>query len=157
MRAIVFSDSHGVLKNAFKALDEAGEVDLILHAGDHYRDGLKLAAETGLPVKAVLGNCDSYSEGPLEELIEATGHRILLVHGHLGGPAQWFGRLFARACGCGASTVIFGHSHTAQIIKEDGLIFFNPGSITIPRDNDRPSYGILEIDEDSIAPHIHRI
>ena len=38
MRVIVFSDSHGRLDNAFKALKEAGRLDYLLHAGDLYQD-----------------------------------------------------------------------------------------------------------------------
>ena len=36
VRLIVFSDSHGRLDYALRALKEAGKPDLILHAGDNY-------------------------------------------------------------------------------------------------------------------------
>lgn len=157
MRVIVFSDSHGLLEFALRALKEAGEVDLVLHAGDHYRDGLRLAAETGLPVKAVRGNCDKPGEGPVEELLELAGRRILLVHGHMGGPKHLHGRLLARAGECGAEAVVFGHTHAAKIENEGGVLLFNPGSITNPRDQGRPSYGILMVGEDGIVPSIHRV
>lgn len=158
MRVIVFSDSHGLLEFALRALKEAGPVDLVLHAGDHYRDGLRLAAETGLPVKAVRGNCDSPVEGPVEELLELAGRRILLAHGHMGGgPKHWLGWLLARAGEYWAQAVVFGHTHAAKVANEGGILLFNPGSITTPRDQDRPSYGILEIDENGIVPSIHRI
>lgn len=158
MRVIVFSDSHGALTFALKALREAGQVDLVLHAGDHCRDGLKLAAETGLTVRAVAGNCDRPGEGPLEELLELEGHKILLAHGHRGGgPGQWQSWLQARAEELGASAVIFGHTHAAEISREGGILLFNPGSITSPRDESRPSYGILEITPEGIAPYIYRV
>jgi len=157
LRVVVFSDSHGLLEFALQALREAGQVDLILHAGDHYRDGLRLAAETGLPVKAVRGNCDYIGEGPAEELLELVGRRILLAHGHIGGPKHWHSKLLARAGEYGAQTIVFGHTHVAKIVNEGGVLLFNPGSITTPRDQERPSYGILEIDEDGIIPSIHRI
>ena len=158
MRVIVFSDSHGTLVFASRALREAGQVDLILHAGDHCRDGLKLAAETGLPVRAVAGNCDRPGEGPLEELLELEGHKILLAHGHrVGGPGLWQSRLLARAKELGAGAVVFGHTHAAQITREGGILLFNPGSITTPRDQIRPSYGILEVAPEGITPYIYRI
>ncbi len=158
MRIIVFSDSHGNLKFARRALKESGRVDFILHAGDHYRDGLELAAETGLPVHAVLGNCDGFDEGPTEVFLETEGGVILLVHGHTGGmPGHRFGKLLARAGECGAKLVVFGHTHTVEMIKESGVLFFNPGSISRPRDQTRPSYGILEVRGKEIIPNIYRV
>lgn len=79
MRLIVFSDSHGRLDYALRVLKEAGKPDLILHAGDNYRDGLRLAEITGLPVKAVPGNCDQGEQEPLELLLELAGYRILMT------------------------------------------------------------------------------
>ncbi|MCL6634893.1 MAG: metallophosphoesterase [Peptococcaceae bacterium] len=158
MKVIVFSDSHGLLACALQALAKAGPVDLVLHAGDHHRDGLRLATETGLPVKAVAGNCDRPGEGPQEELLDLAGHRILLAHGHMGGgPKYWEGWLLARAREYGAQAVVFGHTHAAKIAMEGGILLFNPGSITMPRDQGRPSYGILEIGENTMVPSIHRV
>jgi len=154
---VVFSDSHGRLEFVLKALKEAGRVDLVLHAGDLYRDAIGLAAETGLPVKAVLGNCDRLVEGPVEELIDLAGRRILLVHGHIGWNGHWQSKIVERAREIGAEAVVFGHTHIAEIVKEDGVLLFNPGSIAKPRDQARPSYGILEINEDGIKASIHRV
>lgn len=157
LRVIVFSDSHGHLANAVRSLQEAGHLDLIIHAGDFYRDALSLAFEANLPVKAVMGNCDHNEEGPQELVLELAGHRILLVHGHAYTSKRRFDKLASRALETGAGTVVFGHSHTAEIGRESGVLLFNPGSITRPRDLDRPSYGILEVDEDGIKPAIYRL
>lgn len=157
MRVIVFSDSHGQLAHAVRSLKEAGPVDLIIHAGDFYLDGMNLAAETNLPVKVVMGNCDLHDDGLQELVLELAGHRILLVHGHAFASKHRVGKLVSRASEIGADTVVFGHSHIAGFIREDGVLLFNPGSISRPRDHDRPSYGILEIDEDVIRPAIYRV
>lgn len=158
MRIVVFSDSHGNLEFARRALRESGRVDLILHAGDHYRDGLELAAETGLPVRAVLGNCDRFDEGPAEVFLETEGGVILMVHGHAGGETgRQLEEVLVLAGECKAKLVVFGHTHTAEMIKESGVLFFNPGSISRPRDRERPSYGILEVKGREIIPGIHRI
>lgn len=157
LRVIVFSDSHGMLKNALKALKEAGKVDLILHAGDYYRDALKLADGAGLPYRAVRGNCDRFAEGDDEELIELAGHRVLLTHGHLIEPGRWYEGLLARAGKCGAGTVVFGHTHMVEVIREAGVLLFNPGSISKPRAGQQPSYGILEIGGAGIRPCIYRV
>lgn len=128
----------------------------MLHAGDFYRDALNLAGEWSLPVYAVLGNCDGAVEGPEEELFDLAGHRVFMTHGHLNGINR-LGGLLKKAKEYGAKAVIFGHTHVPQIITMDGILFFNPGSISRPRDQDRPSYGILEIGEKGIVPSIQRL
>lgn len=153
LRVIVFSDSHGRIDNARKALKDAGQVDLVLHAGDFYRDALALAGESSLPVIAVLGNCDGSAEGLEEELFDLAGHRVLMTHGHLNGINR-MDNLLKKAREYEAEAVIFGHTHIPQIVTMDGVLFFNPGSISRPRDQDRPSYGVLEIGEEGIAPSI---
>lgn len=157
MRVIVFSDTHGHLDNAMRALKEAGPLDLIIHAGDFFRDALRLPAETKLPVEAVTGNCDFYDEGPQELILELAGHRILLVHGHEFASRNRAYKLALKASETGADTVVFGHSHAAGFMRENGVLLFNPGSISSPRDHDRPSYGILEIDKDAVRPAIYRL
>jgi len=147
LRVIVFSDSHGHLANAIRALKEAGPLDLIIHAGDFYPDALRLAAETALPVKAVRGNCDFPDERQLEEVL----------HGHTFVSKYRVDKLVLRALEAGADIVVFGHSHTAGFTREAGVLLFNPGSISRPRDHDRPSYGILEFDEDGVRPAIYRV
>ncbi|OPY57618.1 MAG: Phosphodiesterase YfcE [Pelotomaculum sp. PtaU1.Bin035] len=157
MRAAIFSDSHGLLEFALDALKKIGQVDLILHAGDHYRDGLKLAAETGLPVKAVVGNCDYRGGGPVMEVVELSGRRVLLTHGHLHGVNLSHKKLFEATGENAVEAVVFGHTHVAVSVNEGGILLFNPGSITRPLDYGSPSYGILEIGEKGIVPRICRI
>jgi putative phosphoesterase len=156
LRVIVFSDSHGRLDNAFQALKEAGRLDYLLHAGDLYQDAFTLAAASSLPVKAVLGNCDKTVEGPAEELFELGGRRFFLTHGHLAGINR-LGYLMRKARTHGAEAVIFGHTHISQSIMMDGILLLNPGSISRPRDQERPSYAIIEIGAEGIKPSIHHL
>lgn len=158
MRVAVFSDSHGRLGFAFQALEDAGQIDLILHAGDYYQDGLELSAKTGIPVKAVRGNCELAPGGQEEEIIELAGRRILLTHGHLAGVVMPSsnGKIAEMAREKGVEAVVFGHTHAAVAEKEGGLLLFNPGSIAMPLDHGHPSYGILEITSEGIKPSIIR-
>jgi putative phosphoesterase len=156
LRVIVFSDSHGRLDFALKALKEAGHVDYLLHAGDFYRDALALAESSSLPVKAVRGNSDRSVDGPVEELFELAGRLVYMTHGHLNGPNRLVG-LMKKALAYGAKAVIFGHTHMSQIITMEGVLLFNPGSISRPRDREHPSYGILEIGEKVIKPSFHHL
>ncbi|OPX84322.1 MAG: Phosphodiesterase YfcE [Pelotomaculum sp. PtaB.Bin104] len=155
----MFSDSHGQLANARRALQLTRQVNYIVHAGDYRSDGIKLAADAAVPVKAVLGNCDLDLEGPAEEVFELCGRRLLLVHGHLTGAKTPLSqqKLLDAARVCGAEAVVYGHTHEAVIINLEGVLLFNPGSISRPLDQARPSYGILEINEKGIFPSIHRI
>lgn len=157
MRVIVFSDSHGMLGNAETALMGAGRVDLILHAGDYFYDALRLAETAGLPFKTVRGNCERMPGGVEEELVELNGHLILLTHGHFAPPGKRYEKLLARAGEYGAGVVVFGHTHVVEVLFVEGVLLFNPGSISRPRDRQDPSYGILEVDENGVRPYIYRV
>jgi putative phosphoesterase len=156
LRVIVFSDSHGRLDNALTALREAGRVDYLLHAGDLYCDALTLADASSLPVIAVPGNCDRAVEGRAEELFPLGGRRFYMTHGHMYG-ANRIGGLLKKAREYEAEAVIFGHTHVSQIVTTEGILFLNPGSISRPREKERPSYGILEIGPDGIKASIHHL
>jgi predicted phosphodiesterase len=50
--------------------------------------------------------------------------------------------------------VVFGHQHFPYNVEESGVLGFSPGSPTDPRRADRPSYGILRVDNEKIAGEI---
>ena len=56
MRIGILSDSHGKLEKAEKALQEMGNIELLLHAGDYRKDALMLGSAHGIEVKSVIGN-----------------------------------------------------------------------------------------------------
>ena len=144
----VMSDSHGNMRQVKYALRAMGDVDLILHAGDFYDDGVRLSAVAPVRVVAVVGNCDMRADGPLEEVLEAGGKRILLTHGHRYGVKYGLQSLAERARVLQADVVVFGHTHIAHVSTEDGILFLNPGSCFRPRDGRPPSYATLEITSD---------
>jgi len=144
VRVGILSDSHGDLKRAKQAVAEMGPVDLLLHAGDHYRDAIRLGELYGIEIKAVAGNCDLNAPGPVEEVLEIQGRRIYLTHGHLYGVKHGLMRLFYRTCEVGAEIVIFGHTHAAQRGEIEGIYFLNPGSIARPRIAGKSTYAVLE-------------
>lgn len=154
MRIGVFSDSHGFIGLAEKALDSLGKLDMILHAGDFYRDATALAVRAGVPVYAVVGNCDHRSDGPEDRMIEAGGKKIFLTHGHLYGAKTNVQRLLYKGLEEKADIVVFGHTHEAGYISQEGLLLFNPGSITCPRSGQKASCGLLEIKDEEITPNI---
>ena len=55
MRIGVVSDTHGDLHALRQVLDQAGEVDLWLHAGDYSQDAPYIEEETGIPAQKFRG------------------------------------------------------------------------------------------------------
>lgn len=144
-----------------KALEEC-KVNLILHAGDicvpRVLDELREVA----PVLAVKGNRDIVfgNDLPISRSLEVEGVKILLTHGHIGMTEYWLDKLQHMVVGYkldrylkrvrkelpGAGVYIFGHSHRSEVIWQDDVLFFNPGSVSIglpPRF--QRSWGLLTI------------
>ncbi|HHW92479.1 MAG TPA: metallophosphoesterase [Firmicutes bacterium] len=145
MRIGVVSDTHGSLARVVKLIREMGAIDLLLHAGDYYRDAAALAGEFSFPVQAVVGNCDLGVKGPAEESIEVAGWRILLCHGHHYRVKMGFLPLFYRAQEMGADLVVFGHTHRAEKFRKGGIEFLNPGTAGVPDRQGLVTGGIIEI------------
>jgi putative phosphoesterase len=145
MRIGVLSDSHGSLRRAEQAVSLMGKIDLLLHAGDFYRDGLHLGRIFQVETKAVVGNCDRGTQGPVEEILEVADHRILLTHGHLYGVKFGLMRLYYRALEVEAGIVVFGHTHVPMAEEVEGVYFLNPGSVAYPRVKGKYTCAVLEI------------
>ena len=145
MRAAVFSDSHGDVRPMEKALAAVNGIDAVIHLGDIERDVRWLEQNCGLPVYAVLGNNDFFSSRPCELTVELGGARLFLCPGHTRGVSRGTEGLIAAAKARGCTAALFGHTHTPVDRTEDGILLFNPGSCSRPR-NGRPTFGILEIE-----------
>ncbi len=130
MRIALVSDTHGQLHAVQQTLATGDAIDLLLHAGDHYADGLKLGQILRVNVKAVTGNCDLMVAGPEEEIFRARDRRILLTHGHLFRVKRTYHPLIRRAVELAVDVVVFGHTHLPIIFQEQGILFINPGSPT---------------------------
>lgn len=157
MRIGVISDSHGLLHYAQRAVEAMGRIDLFLHAGDHYRDAAKIIVPASVPVHAVVGNCDSRSDGPGEKLLELEGVKLLLTHGHLYQVHAGLSKLLYRAAELNAAVVVFGHTHVAGYEWYENILLFNPGSITSPRDGRGAAYGVLEIRDGQAIPSMFHL
>lgn len=145
MRIGVIGDTHGALDRAEKALRQMGEIDMLLHAGDYYRDAGQLARLLTVPVHAVTGNCDYRAGGPEELLLDVDGVTIWLTHGHLYDVHFSDQKLLYRAREQKARVAVYGHTHVPFNQECDGVLLFNPGSVYHPRGGSGPGYGLLEI------------
>ena len=157
MRILVVSDTHGRLNAVYHVLEQLGEVDLILHAGDHYRDGDELAYTLEIPTRGVMGNCDYPGDGPLEDILIVEGQKIFITHGHRLGVKYDTEGILDRAKQYGAKIAIYGHTHVADFRVVDDIVIMNPGSPEAPRGKGRPSVGLIEIHGDEIEAEIFYI
>lgn len=155
----VISDTHIPKKR--KALPQAlfdglSGVDLIIHAGDINKDYVIYELEEIAPVEAVAGNTDDdYIHGMLgiKKLITVESCRIGIIHGDgaYGTTLERSRKAFLEdkpAC------VVFGHSHIPFNEVIDRVLFFNPGSPTDKRRQERFSYGILSVKDEKVVGEI---
>lgn len=160
MTILLISDIHGSLFYARKAIEafEREKARLIAILGDELYHG----ARNPLPeeynpkgvaellngysdkIIAVRGNCDSeVDEMVLDYPIMSTystilyeSRRIFLTHGHIYNennlPKLSKGDVF-----------VYGHTHIPKAENIDGIYVINPGSISMPKENNSNSYGVI--------------
>ncbi|KAF2960113.1 phosphodiesterase [Thermotoga sp. 38H-to] len=165
MRILVISDTHGSLSLTEKALKSAENFDEIWHLGDVLYHGPRNPLPEGYSpkeltsflkkhrVKYIRGNCDADVDIRVLEIpemprigMEFLGDvKILLVHGDQfeyegGDPVS-----LAQAHGC--SVVLFGHTHVPLAERCEGVLLLNPGSVSLPKSEAGPTFGIIDMDE----------
>ena len=149
LSVVVVSDTHG--PSRWKGvppgiLGDLRAADLILHAGDVSVPDVLDELAVFAPVHVVMGNTDGsgvqrWGARPTLDL-DLDGLRVGMIHDS--GATQGRGRRL-RAMFPDADLVVFGHSHIPADVVDDGLRVFNPGSLTDPRAQSPPSYGVLTI------------
>ncbi len=160
MKIMFVSDIHGSIKYLNRVIQsfEEEKADKLVLLGDflegssnipdYFYNPLEVAEllnQYKYKIIAVRGNCDSDAdqrkfEFPmLDNFVEFNYHdrKIFATHGHQyhknNMPNLNKGDIF-----------IQGHLHVPDAIKFQGIYYLNPGSISLPRQNSRNSYGILE-------------
>ena len=145
----VISDTHqsGYDEGLKKLADDYfSDVNFIIHAGDLVDLGV-LDVFAGREVKAVCGNMDYPSvkeKLPDQILFEINGFKLGLIHGW--GPPWGIEEKILAKTGP-LDCIIYGHTHKAVCRRNNGVLFFNPGSPTDRRFSLHKSIGILEIDK----------
>ncbi len=145
MKIGVVSDSHGDLYSLDKTLSLMGDLDMIIHLGDHYKDIIKLNEKYRKPIEHVAGNNDYSSESSYDRIIIVDGVKIFMTHGHRYGVYYDLSRLGFKAQEEGANVALYGHTHIRSRENYNGIIYLNPGSTSLPRDR-RAGGLILSID-----------
>jgi uncharacterized protein len=161
MKLFFISDIHGSLYYLKKALEnyKKENADYIVILGDELYHGArnplpleyspKAVAEllNGLADKiiAIRGNCDSeVDEMVIDYPIMATystilynGRRLFLTHGHVYNESK-LPKL------SNGDVFIYGHTHIPKAEKSGNIYVINPGSITLPKENNPNTFGVLE-------------
>ncbi len=147
MKALVFSDTHGsgIAAKALERLDEEFKPDVFLCLGDILAAGegselIKFFQLHASEIVAVKGNCDSrYDEGLLNVALRESRFFSYLGHTcHLSHVPFHESLHFPPS-----HIVMYGHTHRKALYSEKGVLYLNPGSLALPRD-DVASYALLE-------------
>jgi uncharacterized protein len=158
MKIVVMSDTHlSKATDEFKALcsEFCDDADMVIHLGDMEKAGILNYLEQ-YPLEAVAGNMDDYSiqqRLPSRRIVKAGAFRLGIAHGwgsHV-GIRQRLEQEFT-----GVDAILFGHTHQPLIFRENGLLWFNPGSLFLGRGDSPRSIGVMRI-HDEIEAEIVQI
>ncbi|MBQ7058574.1 MAG: metallophosphoesterase family protein [Firmicutes bacterium] len=152
MTFLILSDTHGRIDRAGELIERLHEqIDGVWHLGDNYRD-FELLEKRYRPLyhlafQAVPGNCDSFCPAPNRLSIPVEGHRVFMQHGDAFGVSGYSIGQFPRAAKREkANVVLFGHTHVPLIEVQDGVLYLNPGSLSLPKGGSEPSYALLDLE-----------
>ncbi|MEJ2052563.1 MAG: metallophosphoesterase family protein, partial [Calditrichaceae bacterium] len=143
MKVGVISDTHNHLPGS--VFDIFADVELIIHAGDIGRENILTDLKTIAPVKAVFGNMDRFplvSDLKRMDIFMLEECKICLTH-IIGTHKTFAFELYKKNIQVDA--VIHGHTHRAENLVFNKILFLNPGSVTQPRSGSRGSVGLLHI------------
>ena len=164
MKLLVVSDIHGSAYYTEKIPEifEREKADKIIVLGDLYYHGprnpltkdyspMKVAEILNSlkdRLEVIKGNCDAEVDEMISEfkfkehlLLDVNNLKVYFTHGHKNNMDNLPDEQI--------DMMVYGHFHTGFIVKKDGIIFANPGSISLPKDNTKNSYLIL--DKESIV------
>lgn len=131
MKILVVSDNHGdeqILTDLVAKY--ANQVDLMVHCGDAELSPVQSPMNS---FQAVRGNNDDGLNYPQQRLLTIDDERILVVHGDHDRVNYSLTPLLLKAQAERASLVCYGHTHQLAVCEDEGILFINPGSISMPR------------------------
>ena len=156
----ILSDTHlNQVSDHFQKVAQScfADVSMILHAGDLTSlEVLEVFADK--EVHAVHGNMcwgKTCKALPTHKTIEVDGFTIGLVH-RVGNSYDFEDRLIELFPE--ADCIVYGHTHHPVCHQVGQILYMNPGSFfSTGRYGAPPTYGILEIDGESLRGSIHQV
>lgn len=161
MKLFIISDIHGSLYYLKKVMEifEKENYDKLVILGDELYHGprnplpkdyspkevIEILNKYKDKIIAVRGNCDSEVDQMVlnypimsdYSMIYLGNKRVFLTHGHIyniDNPLPM----------SEGDILLYGHFHIPMIEKKDERYFFNPGSISLPKNNSKHSFAILD-------------
>ncbi len=155
MKIVVLSDTHGKINTAINIIEQQ-KPDMIIHLGDLVRDAIDLEnIFKEIKIEYVAGNNDFYTNAPYEKELNIENKKILIIHGHKYRVKYGIDDIILKAKNERLDSILFGHTHESYEYTKDGILYFNPGSLTLPRSN--KTYGLLEVRNGNIYSMICNI
>ncbi len=160
MRLLIGSDIHGRVGPAKKlsSIILSYRPDRVLLLGDYLYAGprnaispdynpnevAKILNKWASKIIAIKGDCDARCDQSALHfemlsdfrILDLSGHRVDMIHGDL---------LTSDIIDVQRGDILmFAHTHVPVLKKEDGVVYFNPGSISYPKAGSPASFGIFE-------------
>lgn len=159
MKVLVASDLHGSATDTLELINRFKEenAEQLILLGDIYNPGprnpitpsynplevARLLNDIKDKLCVVKGNCDSQVDTLISEfsfveelVLYVSGKKILCTHGHIYNednlPVSHF------------DAMLYGHFHKGIVFRKDGVLLANAGSISLPKDNSKKSYLIVD-------------
>ncbi len=149
MKIVVMSDTHlSRVTDEFKEICRryCDDADMVIHLGDHTGWAVLNYLEQ-YRLEAVAGNTDDLAisdQLPVKKIVRADHFRIGIIHGW--GSAQDMRARLAKEF-TNVDAILFGHTHQAMMAVEDGIFWFNPGSVFLGRGSVPRSLGVIYTEE----------
>lgn len=164
MKLLFASDIHGDYDSCLQLIDafKTENADMLVLSGDLLYHGprndlpesynpkkvIELLNSVADNIIAVRGNCDSEVDQMVLDfpmladyvLIYAGSKKIYITHGHVYSPESPL-KL------SDGDIMVSGHTHVLKAEHKGNKTFLNPGSVSIPKENNPKTYMIYENDE----------
>lgn len=162
--ALVFSDSHGLIPCALKAVElakELGRYKRFIHLGDGLKDIKDIINDPNFDKEAEVEYVGAGMERGFFNQYEKTktltikNNTFFLTHGDLYGVKDGLEEVSNKAKEQKAYAALFGHTHEPLCKQVNGVWCYNPGSILIQNKStssgySRATYGVLEVSEKGV-------
>ena len=135
-KIIIMSDSHGTAAHALRAMEKEKPFDLLVHLGDVQGHDQEIAVAAGCPCYFVRGNCDYDQNLPTFTVFQIGNHKVYAAHGHRQHVSYGTEYLEQSALQYGCDIAMYGHTHVPDLREKEKITILNPGSISLPRQND---------------------
>jgi len=136
-------------------LSQLKEEDIVLHAGDWTSGNTLKLLQQKAKVFGVWGNMDDGAirkELPEKTIVEIQNFKIGITHG-FGAPEGMVEKVQSKFLEK-VDMILFGHTHVPHSEEKDGILFYNPGSLSFNNDRRELTYAILEIKDNELAPRL---